>query len=58
VDVDVRLGIIERVPIGVPKIWQAGMHMVIKPNGEPRRTVNLRYLNTHCLRETEPIVPP
>jgi hypothetical protein len=57
-EVDVRLGVIERVPIGVPTIWQARMHAVIRPNSEPRRTVNLRQLNTHCLRETEHIVPP
>jgi hypothetical protein len=55
---DVALGTIERVPIGVETTWQARMHVVTKPDGTPRRTVDLRHLNDHCIRETEHIVPP
>ena len=29
-----------------------------KPNGEPRRTVDLSPLNKHCQRETHVVVPP
>ena len=34
------------------------MHVVPKQDGTPRRTVDMRPLNTHCVRETQHIVPP
>ena len=34
------------------------MHVVMKPDGSPRRTVDLRNLNVNCQRETEFVVPP
>ena len=55
---DVALGIIEPVPPGIPTTWQARMHVVAKHDGTPRRTVDLRVLNTHCKRETHHVVPP
>ena len=55
---DVAMGIIEPVPSGVPTTWQARMQVVAKPDGTPRRTVDLRVLNTHCKRETQHVVPP
>ena len=55
---DVSLGVIEPVPSGVPTTWQARMQVVAKPDGTPRRTVDLRVLNTHCKRETQHVVPP
>ena len=58
IDQDVALGVIEPVPPGVPTTWQARMHVVGKPDGTPRRTVDLRVLNTHCKRETQHVVPP
>ena len=57
-DEDVALGILERVPIGTKTVWQARMHVVTKHDGTPRRTVDLRHLNDHCIRETEHVVPP
>ena len=57
-DQDVALGIIEKVESGTPTTWQARMHVVAKPDGTPRRTVDLRYLNTHCSRESYHTVPP
>ena len=51
-------GVIERVPVGTPTVWQFRMHVVTKPNGEPRRTVDYRPLNKHCLRETEHVISP
>ena len=57
-DEDVALGTLEKVPIGTPTKWQARMHVVMKPDGKPRRTVDFRHLNDHCLRETEQIVAP
>ena len=52
-DQDVRLGILEKVPIGTPSKWLHRMHVVAKQDGRPRRTVDLRKLNDHCLRETQ-----
>ena len=57
-DEDVRLGVIERVPVGTETTWQARMCVVTKPNGDPRRTVDYRHLNKNCLRENEHIVSP
>ena len=57
-DEDVRLGVIERVKVGTPTKWQSRMHVVQKPNGEPRRTVDFRHLNKNCRRENEHIVSP
>lgn len=56
-DQDVALRIIEPVPIGTPTTWQARMHVVAKHDGEPRRTVDLRALNSNGLRETQHVVP-
>ena len=57
-DQDEALGEIEKVPPGVPKNWQARLHVVPKGDGTPRRTVDMRPLNTHCVRETQQFVPP
>ena len=53
-DQDEALGVIEEVPPGVPTKW----HVVPKHYGPSRRTVDLRPLNMHCIRETQHIVPP
>merc|ERR1712082_3524 len=55
---DVKLGIIEEVPMGVPTTWQSRMVVVSKKSGKPRRTVDLSPLNKHCLRETHPTEAP
>ena len=57
-DQDVRLGILEKVPVGTPVKWLHRMHVVAKENGRPRRTVDLRTLNDHCLRETQHVSSP
>ena len=51
-DSNVMLGILEKVPMGVPTTWQSRMVVVAKKSGKPRRTVDLSPLNKHCLRET------
>ena len=51
-DRDVKLGIIEKVPMGVPTTWQSRMVMVSKKTDKPMRTVDLSPLNKHCQRET------
>ena len=53
-----RLGVIEKVPDGVPTTWLHRMVVVPKPNGEPYRTVDLSPLNKFCKRETHVTVPP
>ena len=49
---DVRLGVIEPVPIGTPVTWCHRMVVVPKRSGKPRRTVDLQQLNKHAVRET------
>ena len=51
-DRDVRLGVIEPVPVGEPVTWCHRMVVTAKKNGTPRRTVNLQALNRHAKRET------
>ena len=52
-DQDVRLGVIEQVPVGEPVTWCHRMVICPKKNGKPRRTVDFqRPLNTHATRET------
>ena len=52
IDRDIRLGVIEPVPQGTPTEWCARMVVVPKPDGTPRRTVDLQKLNEATLRET------
>ena len=51
-DQDVRLGVIEPVPVGTPVTWCHRMVVVAKKTGKPRRTVDLQALNQHAVRET------
>jgi hypothetical protein len=55
---DVALGVIEKVEIGTPMTWCTRMHVVAKWDGRPRRTVDLRPLNTACKRENQHVIPP
>jgi hypothetical protein len=49
---DVRLGVLERVPLNTPVRWQSRMVVVPKHDGSPRRTVDYGAVNTHCPRQT------
>jgi len=51
-DQDVRLGVLEPVPIGEPVTWCHRMVVCAKKTGKPRRTVDLQSLNRHATRET------
>ena len=51
-DQDVRLGVLEEVPIGEPVTWCHRMVVCPKKNGKPRRTVDFQALNAHAVRET------
>ena len=55
---DVALGVIEPVPIGEKPTWCHRMVLARKPNGSPRRTVDLSPLNRHCVREPHHVKPP
>ena len=49
---DEALGVIERVPYGVPVSWCHRMVVTRKQDGSPRRTVDLSPLNKFCKRES------
>ena len=51
-DRDVRLGVIEQVPVGEPVTWCHRMVVCAKKSGKPRRTVDMQPLNSHATRET------
>ena len=51
-DRDVRLGVIEPVPIGEPVNWCHMMVVSAKKDGTPRRTVDFQPLTVHVMRET------
>ena len=55
---DEALGVIERVPDGVPVTWCHRMVVTRKHDGTPRRTVDLSPLNKYCKRETFPAEAP
>ena len=51
-DRDVRLGVLEPVPIGDPVTWCHRMVICAKKNGSLRRTIDFQPLNLHATRET------
>ena len=51
-DMDVRLGVIEKVPIGEPVTWCHRLVLTPKKDGSPRRTVDLQALNRKSVRQT------
>lgn len=51
-DRDVRLGVIEVVPVNEPTQWSSRMLVQPKPTGEPRRVIDFQALNMHAPRQT------
>ena len=49
---DVRLGVLERVPVNTPDTWCSRMHITAKADGSPRRVVDYSILNKHAPRQT------
>ena len=49
---DVRLGVLERVPVNTPAKWQSRMVVTAKANGDPRRTVDFQAVNACSPRQT------
>ena len=57
-DRDVRMGVLEKVPIGTPSEWCSRMVVVTKQSGKPRRTVDLKVLNKAAKRQAHPTESP
>ena len=57
-DKDVRLGVLELVPVGQPVQWCSRMVVCPKKDGKPRRTVDLSKLNKVSARQTHPTESP
>ena len=57
-DRDVRLGVLEQVPIGAPTTWCSRMVVCPKKDGSPRRTVDLQCLNRAAVRQTHATESP
>ena len=55
---DVRLGVLERVPLNTPDNWCSRMHITPKADGSPRRVVDYGPLNKHAPRQTHHTQPP
>ena len=51
-DRDLKLGVLERVPLNTPTRWQSRMVVVAKHDGSPRRTIDYKNLNQHAPRQT------
>ena len=51
-DRDVRLGVLEPVPMGEPVTWCSRMVVCPKKDVKPRRTVDLKALNSKAPRQT------
>ena len=51
-DRDVRLGVLEQVPLGTPDTWCHRMVICTKKNRSLRRTIDFQQLNRHATRET------
>ena len=51
-DRDVRLGVLEKVPLGTPVTWCHRMVICTKKDGSLRQTINFQPLNQHSTRET------
>ena len=57
-DKDVRLGVLEPVPVGEPVTWCSRMIVCPKKDMTPRRTVDLKCLNKAAARQTHATESP
>ena len=55
---DVKLGVLEQEPLGEKPSWCFRMVLARKPDGSPRRTVDLSPLNKYCYREPHHVQSP
>ena len=57
-DSDVKIGVLEKVPVGEPTDWCSRMVCVSKKDGKPRRTVDFQALNKVSVRQTHSVKAP
>ena len=57
-DRDVKLGVLESVPVGEPVTWCHRMVICRKKNGKLQRTVDMQSLDVHSTRETHHTLSP
>ena len=57
-DKDVRLGVLQPVPVGEPVTWCSRMIVCPKKDGKPRRTVDLQCLKKVSARQTHATESP
>ena len=55
---DIRLGVLERVPVNTPVTWCSRIHVVAKKSGESRRVVDMSPVNKAARRQTHYVEPP
>ena len=48
---DIKLGVLECVPLGEPTTWCFKMLVARKEDGSPRRVIDISPMNKHCQRE-------
>ena len=53
-DRDIRLGVLEKVPLNTPVTWCSRLVVATKADGTPRRTVDLQKLNEASVQQTHP----
>ena len=49
---DVKLGVLERVPLDMPVGWQSRMHITAKHDGSPWLTIDYQAVNAVSPRQT------
>ena len=49
---DVRLGVIERIPLNTPVTWQSSIHITAKHDRSPCRTIDYQAVNDSSPRQT------
>ena len=57
-DQDIRLGVLEEVPIGTPVTWCHSMVICIKKTGKPRHTLQLPSPEQACVPRDPPYAIP
>ena len=55
---DVRLGVLERVPVNTPSSWCSRMVVCTKKDGKPCRTIDFKAVNASSPRQTHVVESP
>jgi hypothetical protein len=57
-DRDVRIGVLEQVPVNTADTWCSRMVVCVKKSGKARRTVDFKAVNRAAPRQTHAVEPP